>query len=130
MHASVRTLLILTLAVCAWGCSSLNQGPSRDRNLISEEEVLASDARNAYELVERLRPLWLQSRGDRSTRLGTEIVVYQDSAMLGGIDMLERVPIELVRSVRALDAAEAGRLPGLGSRHVERVIMIVTRLGP
>jgi hypothetical protein len=129
MHTPVRTVILLAAAVGVWGCSSLNQGPGRDRNVISPEEIAASEARNAYELIQRLRPLWLQSRGDRSTRLETVIVVYQDNAMLGGIDTLERIPIELVRSVRALDSAEAGRLPGLGSRHVERAIMILTRSG-
>lgn len=129
MSAPIRALFALTLALCLAGCTALAQGPSRDRNLISEEEVAASDARNAYELVFRLRPLWLQSRGDRSVRLETAMVVYQDGAMLGEIETLESIPIELVRSVRVLDAAEAGRLPGLGSRHVERAIMVSTRSG-
>ena len=129
MRAPVRVLLMLAVAAGLWGCSSLDHGPSRDRNLITPEEIEASGARNAYELIQRLRPLWLQSRGERSVRLETAIVVYQDNAMLGGIDTLEGIPIELVRSVRALDSAEAGRLPGLGSRHVERAIMISTRPG-
>ena len=129
MQVPIRALFVLTVAAFMGGCSSLSQGPSRDRNVISAEEVDASDARNAYELIQRLRPLWLQSRGDRSVHLETSIVVYQDGAMLGDIDTLERIPIELVRSVRVLDAAEAGRLPGLGSRHVERAIMVSTRSG-
>jgi len=127
MHPKTLCLTILAAAVLLSACSPLNRGPSRDRNLISAEEIADSDSRNAYELIQRLRPLWLQSRGERSIRLGTEIVVYQDGTMLGGIDLLEGIPIELVRSVRVLDSAEAGRLPGLGSRHVERVIMIYTR---
>jgi len=127
MHAAVRVLLSIMVVACFWGCSSLNQGPTGDRNLISPDEIQTSDARNAYELIHRLRPLWLQSRGERSLRLQTTVVVYQDGAMLGGIETLEGIPIEIVRSVQALDAAEAGRLPGLGSRHVERAIMISTR---
>lgn len=129
MHTPVRTVILLAAAVGVWGCSSLNQGPGRDRNVISPEEIAASEARNAYELIQRLRPLWLQSRGDRSTRLETAIVVYQNDTMLGGVDTLENIPIEMVHSVRALDSAEAGRLAGLGSRHVERAIMILTRSG-
>ena len=129
MHTPVRTVILLAAAVGVWGCSSLNQGPGRDRNVISPEEIAASEVRNAYELIQRLRPLWLQSRGDRSIRLETAIVVYQNDTMLGGIDVLENIPIEMVHSVRALSAAEAGRLPGLGSRHVERAIMILTRSG-
>jgi hypothetical protein len=49
------------------------------------------------------------------------------ASMLGDIETLRSVPIDLVGSVRSLDSAEAGRLAGLGSRHVERVIMIVTK---
>jgi len=47
--------------------------------------------------------------------------------MLGDIEMLRGITIDVVGSVRSLDSAEAGRLAGLGSRHVERVIMIITK---
>ncbi|HSW31700.1 MAG TPA: hypothetical protein VLH75_19605 [Longimicrobiales bacterium] len=127
MSTSIRWLFALALPVGLWGCASGSGGPARDRNVISPEEIEAAQVRTAYELVERLRPLWLRSRGDRSTHLTTEIVVYQDNTMLGDIEMLRSIPIDLVGSVRSLDSAEAGRLAGLGSRHVERVIMIVTK---
>lgn len=127
MSRSVRCLLAFALPLGLWSCASGSAGPSRDRNVISAEEIEAAEVRTAYELVERLRPLWLRSRGDRSTHLTTEIVVYQDNTMLGDIEMLRSIPIDLVDSVRSLDSAEAGRLAGLGSRHVERVIMIVTK---
>jgi hypothetical protein len=127
MTRSVRFSLALCLSLGLWGCASGSGGPARDRNVISSEEIEAAEVRTAYELVERLRPLWLRSRGDRSTHLTTEIVVYQDNTMLGDIEMLRSIPIDLVGSVRSLDSAEAGRLAGLGSRHVERVIMIVTK---
>ena len=127
MWKSMRCLLACALPLGLWSCASGSGGPSRDPDLISTEEIEAADLRTAYEVVERLRPLWLRSRGDRSTHLTTEIVVYQDNTMLGDIETLRSVPIELVDVIRSLDAAEAGRLAGLGSRHVERVIMIVTK---
>ncbi len=127
MSKSIRFLLASVLPLALWSCASGSQGPSRDRNLISAEEIEGTGLRTAYEVVERLRPLWLHSRGDRSTHLTTEIVVYQDNTMLGDIETLRQVPIELVDVIRSLDAAEAMRLAGLGSRHVERVIMIVTK---
>lgn len=127
MPRSVRCMLAVCLPLGLWGCAAGSGGPARDRNVISPEEIEAAEVRTAYELVERLRPLWLRSRGERSTHLTTEIVVYQDNVMLGDIETLRSVPIDLVDSVRSLDSAEAGRLPGLGSRHVERVIMIVTK---
>ncbi len=120
-------LSLLALSYCLFGCSSATQGPRTDRNLITHQEIEGSAVTNAYELVERLRPLWLRSRGGRSTRLETEIVVYLNGTALGGVDDLRGIPIEIVDSVRALDSAEAGRLPGLGSRHVERAILVVTR---
>ncbi len=114
------------LSMGGWACASQPGGGPGDPNMISAEEVEAAEVNNAYELIERLRPMWLRSRGGRSTRLETEIVVYLNRAMVGGIDALQDIPIEVVRTVRVLDAAEAGRLPGLGSRHVERAILVET----
>jgi hypothetical protein len=118
---------LLALSVCLGGCVAGTQGPGGERDLITGQEIESIEVSNAYELIERLRPLWLRSRGGRSTRLETEIVVYVNESMLGGINDLRDIPIEIVDSVWALDSAAAGRLPGLGSRHVERAIMVVTR---
>lgn len=123
LRACVGAALVALFAGCAPGQGRITRTPE----VITEEEVAASEARTAYELVERLRPLWLRSRGERSLRLPTEIVVYQGDTMLGDIETLHGIPIEVVHSVRSLDSAEAGRLAGLGSRHVERVIMVVMR---
>ena len=115
------------LSVCLGACVAGTQGPGGERDLITAQEIESVEVSNAYGLIQRLRPLWLRSRGGRSTRLETEIVVYVNESVLGGIDDLREIPIEIVESVRALDSAEAGRLPGVGSRHVERAIMVVTR---
>lgn len=123
----VRVLVVpAVLALSSWSCAAGPGVGGGGPNTISAAEVEAAHVSNAYELVEHLRPLWLRSRGGRSTRLETEIVVYLNRSMLGGIDTLRDIPIETIRSVRVLDAAEAGRLPGLGSRHVERAIMVET----
>ncbi len=114
----------LTLGACAAGTSSAT---ARDRNLITQDEIQSAQVRNALELIERVRPLWLQSRGERSVRLSTDIVVYQDGAMLGDTDLLRGIPNEIVLEVRSLDSAEAGRLPGMSGRHVERAIVVMTR---
>ncbi|NJD19035.1 MAG: hypothetical protein FIA95_07105 [Gemmatimonadetes bacterium] len=128
MSKSIRLLLAAAVPLALWSCASGSQGPSRDRNLISAEEIESSTGlRTAYEVVERLRPLWLRSRGDRSTHLTTEIVAYQDNTMLGDAESLREIPIELVDHIRSLDSSEAMRLAGLGSRHVERAIMVITK---
>lgn len=129
MRVSIAATTVVGVAVCLWACSLATQGPSRDRNTITTEEVRSAGVSNAYQLIERLKPLWLRSRGGRSMRLETAIVVYLDGAMLGDLEILRNIPIDIVVSVRALDSAAAMQLPGLGSRHVERAIMVVTRPG-
>jgi hypothetical protein len=117
---------ILTLA-----CSAAQRaGGPGDPTMLLEDEIAASDARNAYELIEQLRPRWLRERTPRSLRLDTVILVYRDGARFGTIETLQTIPVETIRSIRVLDAAEAGRLPGLGSQHVERVIMISSMRAP
>lgn len=126
---SIRTAALLGLALSLAGCAAASRGGGYDRTVITPEEIEAAEVRNAYELIERLRPLWLQSRSERSARLETTILVYQDQTLLGGIEVLRSIPIEIVHSVHALDAAATMRLPGLGSRHVERAIIVATRPG-
>ncbi len=129
-NSKLWMLGVLTPGISPWGCASVAESPRGARDLITAQEIEGVSVSNAYELIERVRPLWLRSRGGRSTRLETEIVVYLNGSFLGGIDDLRGIPIDIVDSVKALDAAEAGLLPGLGSRHVERAIMVVTRAGP
>lgn len=128
MRIFAQTMIFFLAMACLCACLPVGQGTRGDRNTITPEEVQSAGVSNAYQLVERLRPLWLRSRGGRSVRLETEILVYLDGAMLGDLDSLRTIPIDIVVSLRALDSAEAMRLPGLGSRHVERAIMVVTRV--
>jgi hypothetical protein len=69
----------------------------------------------------------LRAGAPRSTRLETVILVYYDGTRLGGVETLRDLSTENFRSIRVLDSATAGQLPGLGSRHVERAIMISYR---
>lgn len=85
---------------------------------------------NLYELVDRLRPRWLQVRArDRSFSGGEqEIVVYQDQSLLGGVEMLRSLGLDLATSLTYLDGAQAtAQLPGLGSRRIEGAIVVNTR---
>lgn len=126
MMRPIQPLLACALAVTVLGCAST---PSSfpDRNQITEREIEQTRATNALELIERLRPFWLiASRGERSINLETTILVYQNQTALGGLEELRRIPVHVIRSVRALDAVEAGQLAGLGSRHVERAIVVMT----
>ena len=100
-------------------------------NVISGGEL--DTARNAgtrdlHELISRIRPRWLDVRAERSLHLQTTIAVYVNNSRLGGPDALRGFPLASISSIRYLDAAEAMRLPGAGSTHVEGAIVISTAL--
>jgi hypothetical protein len=97
-----------------------------DPNMLTQEQIAQSHTRNAYELIEQLRPRWLLQRFDRSQRLPTGILVYQNRTLLGGIDSLRDIQTQGIYSIRYLDATQAGRLPGAESTVVDGAIVIAT----
>lgn len=116
--------LVLVLA----GCASSGSGDrDRDRDLITQDQITQLQVNTAYEVVERLRPRWLRVRASRSYNRPTEVVVLVDGMQLEGIQSLWDIDAVNVATMRWLDSAQAGQLPGLGSRHVEGAIMIETR---
>jgi len=98
-----------TLAVCflvticgGLGCSTAttsgSSSPTKsDAELISIGEINSQNFRNAYEVVQRLRPTWLTKNG-APTRLGmtvgggvqtdpgSGVLVYLDNTRLGGVN--------------------------------------------
>jgi hypothetical protein len=98
-----------------------------DRNLITEEELSAITATNVYEIIDRVRPLWLISGGLRSIALETEIAVIIDGSYYGSHESLRSVSPQGVWQIRYIgDASEAAAImPRLSaSRAVEAAILI------
>ena len=133
MQWGPRARLALALgAVCLGAaCAGKSRAGSerRNPNLIAAaeiQEMQEAGVRDLYELVSRQRPSWLQTRTERSLQLETAVLVYHNESRLGGVDALRGYPLLLVTSLRYLDAAQAGLLPGAGSAHVEGAIVIRT----
>lgn len=124
--------LLVVLAVA--GCASMTAGEygAQRSALITRNEIeqAGMETVNAFELVQRLRPRWLQSGISRSIGLSTIIAIYQDDRRIGGPDELRLIPASEIDEIRYLDSAQAGRLPGIGSDHVEAAIVVVTRTSP
>jgi hypothetical protein len=123
-----RNLLLLALVAVAIaaGCASTSAAAGGDPNLLTQEQIAQSSTRNAYELIEHLRPRWLIRRAERSQRLPTGILVYQNRSLLGGLDVLRDIPTQGLYSIRYFDTTQAGRLPGAGSTVVDGAIVIST----
>lgn len=103
---------------------SARRGPRSSRTLITGDELRGSGATTLYDAIQRLRPQWLANR-NAVNRAGSEIVVFQGSVNLGGLEALRQIEPGYIAHVRWLDASEASNtLPGLGSRSVAGAIVI------
>ena len=110
-----------------WGCASSgsSNGPRRQHDVITSAEIEAANVSNLYQLVERLRPRWLDVRARQSFNANTSIVVYQGQSYLGGVDMLRQLGKDAAFTLKYLDGPTASAtLPGLGMKQVEAAIVI------
>lgn len=104
------------------------RGADPASSVISREEIASVRASNLYEVVQRLRPGWLSTRGIQnfSGRTGM-IVVYQDHQRMGELGALRELTPENVVVLRYLDATSAAMLPGIRPREiVGGAIVVVT----
>ena len=115
----------LLLIACASGPSS--GAPSRNRNLITAEEIEGLPVTTARDLVERLRPTWLRPRGPAS--MGSSRpefpVVYIDQVHSGGLEALDRVSSLVIEEVRFISARDA--TTRFGMNHGGGAILVKVR---
>ncbi len=132
MKTSMRFVLAFAMLLLVAACAG-NPPPEEDRgnpDRLSREEITTIEgARSLYDVVQQLRPRWLQVRaGDRSFGLSTNIVVFQDETYLGNTDVLRQLSPEIAWEMHWLDGpTAASTLSGLGSQHVAGAIIIRTR---
>lgn len=121
-------VLVAALSLLLVACASdpAARTTHRDRNLITAEEIAAEPITTASELIERLRPAWLRSRGPTSIRSGTPSlpIVYIDEVRTGGLETLYRISTQIIREVRFINGRDATTKYGLD--HGGGVIMIAT----
>ena len=113
----IRYLYLIALAAVI-GCASAGSGSSgsrRDPNLITADDIAGIPATNAYEAVERLRPLFLRSRGKTSINTPNTqyATVYVDGVRYGDIYSLRNILAPHVHDIRFYNGAEAGARFGL-----------------
>ena len=118
---------ILILSGCApSGQSSAGQSGSQDRNLITKTDLEGMEELTAYEAIRRLKPNWLQYRGqavltgaDRET-----LRVYVDRIFFGEAESLSTLTVRNIQEIRFLDPRQATLRFGTG--HTVGAIVITT----
>ena len=130
------THLAIALALAALSACASNQGlsngqraprPERERITLAEIQSVEVQAVNAYELVQRLRPLYLRDHGPQSLVLATSRtpVVYVDNTRLGEVYSLRTIPTAAVQEIKYLSASDATTRGGMN--HMAGVIQVTTR---
>lgn len=115
----MRRLAIAAAALFTLGAchpKSTHSAP-HDRNLITADEIERSNATNAYEAVERLRPAFLRTRGSQSIQNQNPPtpMIYIDGMRYGPLSTLSSVPAISIISIQYLDALEATQRFGFGN---------------
>ena len=136
MH-SVRAVLSLVLAIgttsMATSCASSRpadystrpERPSpRSRNLITREELTESAASDAYQAVQRLRPIWLH-RTAASLGGPADVLIYVDGQRFGASAALSRISINSIKEIRFHSPSDATQR--WGTDHSGGVIEVITR---
>jgi len=73
---------------------------------ISEEDVLRSHGTTAYQVVERLKPMYLDSKVDLAPTM--ERQVYLNGVKLGGLSELRWISARDVKEIRFVRAIDGG----------------------
>ena len=124
---AAAAMLVVCLA-CASGGSSTSSGPGSDRDVILESEISARAAgsSSAYQVIQKLRPQMLRSRGttDR-TGQATQPRVYVDNIEYGGLSYLQSVNANQIREIRFVNSRDATTQWGTG--HMGGVVLILTK---
>lgn len=98
--------------------------PVTDRNVLTQEQFASRHFSNVYEAVEEFHSPWLSTRGTDSFSSPSEVKVYLDNTLMGGIETLKSIPIINVVYVRHYDGPSATSRWGTG--HAAGVIYVST----
>ncbi len=99
----------------------------RDRNVITQEEIVKAGSKSTTQLIRKLRPIWLSSRGaaqlqstDPTADAGVlnkenAVAVYVDGMRRGTARELDDIPVEQIGELRFYSAEAATTRFGMGN---------------
>jgi hypothetical protein len=139
-----RQFLSATLSVVLAGCATASNavpasnqevvGPQertgRTSDYIGDAEIRSASsggANDAYDVITRLRPFFFR-RGRETSPVdpGRSLLqVYLDNVKLGGLETLQTVPIDAIKSIQYLNSGEATLR--WGTNHTGGVILLSTK---
>ena len=107
------------------GASRSHVEPRLNPRLITLDEIQNSGAATAFDVVETLRPLWLNKRGPQSFVDDGDVWVYMENARMGGRASLREIAASAVGSMQYLDVKDANYRYGQGHPYGAIVISLM-----
>jgi len=117
----------LSLSACAAATSGSRPNlTGAGRDVLTAAEIVSSRVTDAYQAVVQLRPEFLRRRGGTVTMSFNvpTVVVYLDDLPYGTVESLRTIPLERVRLIRYIAAAEADLR--WGGTHTAGAILVTT----
>ncbi|PYO50021.1 MAG: hypothetical protein DMD72_03505 [Gemmatimonadetes bacterium] len=105
---SVCAFMFLAVMACASAGTS-TPGVRRDPNVVTQQEIADAHVSTAYEAIQRLRPMFLKTRG-RTTVNGQAndyAIVFVDGQRFGDLNSLNNIVANSVLEARFLPGTEA-----------------------
>ena len=106
-----RSVYMLSLAVVMACATSGTTGANthRDPNLLTEQEIAASGETNALDVVTRLRPMFLKTRGRSTVNAGGSeyASVFVDGQFFGELGSLRNINASQIHEIHYLSGPEA-----------------------
>jgi hypothetical protein len=125
-------ILISSLTACAPATNAVPIGSEevqgRTTDYIGAAEMRSVGANDALEAINRLRPFFFRRGRETSAVTGQSLLqVYLDNIKLGGLETLQTIPIESIKSIQYLSSSEA--TIRWGTNHTGGVILLSSSKG-
>ena len=122
-------VLAFVLAISLAGCvHSTRAAEPHDSAVITRDDIERTDAVTALDVVRRLRPQYLTSRGQSSLLLDpqTTPIVFLDAQPLGAISQLDQVRAADLEEIHFYNGPQA--VQKFGARYGGGVIQLISRV--
>lgn len=127
----LKRFICLALLFGLAACTSTERGARSDQsseNTIKFDELsITVTGKTAYEVIQEVRPQWLQTRGQDSIRDPGEVMVYLERTEYGSVDSLQQLNAENIDSVEYLDSGQAQFRFGPGNTQGAIVVYMKAR---
>jgi hypothetical protein len=126
----MKAIVIGCVILLVSSCSGSSQGSKiANRYVIDEQEIMKSNASNAYELVREKRPEFLRAQGPKTLGRGISSTrfpaVYLNGLFYGELKDLASISIDAIKEIRYLNEVDAQQQFGLGN--VAGAIVVITK---